>query len=86
MSEVTKTHLQAWSGGELFASEQLGELVPGRNFVTLVSALAAKRNREALDIPGLDVVVAFIPSVDEPLDGITLVADDEAFSMSALFG
>lgn len=62
---------------ELLVSKQLVELVAGLDPVSLVVLLGAEDLGNVGEVPGLDVVVLRIPSVDVSFDGVSLVADHE---------
>lgn len=70
--------LQAVGGIEVLVGEELVELVLGLNLEGLASLLAAKNADEILVLPVVDVVVDSIHTVDESLNGETIVADDKA--------
>jgi hypothetical protein len=74
---MSVTYLQIWSRAEIIIGEKFRELVPRRHLVPLIFILCPKYNRNALVIPGLDIVVTLVPSVDKSFDGIPLIADDE---------
>lgn len=72
-----RTHLQTWSGRELFVRKKLFGLIPGLDLVCLIVALCSENLGDSLVIPGLNVVVCFIPSMDIPFNGISFIADDK---------
>jgi hypothetical protein len=62
---------------ELLVGKQLVELVTGLDPVSLVVLLGAEGLGNVGEVPGLDVIVLRIPSVDVSLDGVSFVADHE---------
>lgn len=54
------------------------ELISGLDAVSLVTIIGTEDLGNVDMIPGLDIVVRRIPSVNVSLDGVALVADDEA--------
>lgn len=47
-----------------------------------MALFGTKGRNEVLVIPGLNVVVLFLPAVDIAFDGVTVIADDEAYAVS----
>lgn len=47
-----------------------------------MALFGAKGRNEILVIPGLNVVVLFLPAVDIAFDGVAVIADDEAYAVS----
>lgn len=74
------SYLEALRVAEALVGKQLVQLIPSLDPVTLVSVLGAKDLGDIGKVPGLDVVVASIPSMDVSLDGVALVADHKAMS------
>ena len=74
---VELDELQAIGSVEVLVGEKLVELVLGLDLEGLASLLAAKDADEILVLPVVDVVVDSIHSVNESLDGETIVADNE---------
>lgn len=71
-------YLEAWGGSEFLVLEELVHLILGLNHITLVEVASSEYGGDVLVVPFLDIVVSGIPSVNVPLDGISLVADHEA--------
>lgn len=59
---------------EVLVGKQRVEFVASLDTVSLVSILSTEDPRDVGKVPGLDVVVALVPSVDVALDGVALVA------------
>ena len=74
---VELDELQAIGSVEVLVGEKLVELVLGLDLEGLASLLASKDTDEILVLPVVDVVVDSIHSVNESLNGETIVADDE---------
>lgn len=72
------SYLETLRFAEALVGKQLVELIPGLDPVSLVSMLCTEYLRDIDKVPGLDVVVTLIPSVNVPLNGVSLIAYHEA--------
>lgn len=74
------TYPKFFRGAEVLVGKQLVEFVASLDTVTLVSILSTEDLRNIGKVPGLDVIVTLVPSVDVALDGVALVADHKSRS------
>lgn len=74
------TYLETLRIAETRVGEQLVQLIPRLDPVTLVAILGTKDLGDIGKVPGLDVVVAGIPAVDVSLDRVALIANHETRS------
>lgn len=72
------TYAEAVAFIEAGLGKQLVELISGLDAVSLVAIIGTEDLWNVDMIPGLDVVVLRIPSVNVSLNGVALVTDDEA--------
>lgn len=75
---VELDELQAVSSVELLVGHESVELRLGLDLEGLAGLLTTKDADEILELPVVDVVINSIHTVDESLNGETVVADDEA--------
>lgn len=76
------TYSKSVRGAEVLVGKQFVEFVTSLDTIPLVSILSTEDLRDAGKVPGLDVIVALVPSVDVALDGVALVADHETRSLA----
>ena len=67
----------AWVA-ELLIRKELVQLVPGLDAASLVAVTSTKYLGNVRKVPGLNVVVAGIPTVDVSLNGVALVANNKS--------
>lgn len=69
------THSKFVRNIEGLVGKQLVELITGLDAVALVVILGSEDLGDVRKVPGLNVIVSCIPTVDVSLDGVTLVAN-----------